>query len=85
MILAKHAAQDRQDAVVGPAVVLDVASQARHAVAVSGCRISLDQSVIPPSWFLGNHCCEVDTMCCGGLCCLAGYTCCGGRLLAFLK
>jgi hypothetical protein len=64
VILAKHAAQDHQDTVVGPAAVLDAASQARHAVAVSGCRISLDRFVIPPSWFLGKHCCEMGMICC---------------------
>ena len=85
VILAKHVAQDRPDAVLGPAAVLDAASQARHAVAVSGCHISLDQSVIPPSWFLDKHCCEAGATCCGSLCCLAGYTCCGGRLLALSK
>lgn len=35
VILAKHVAQDRRDAVLGPAAVLDAASQARHAVATS--------------------------------------------------
>jgi len=35
VILAKHAAQDRRDAVLGPAAVLDAASQARHAVAAT--------------------------------------------------
>jgi hypothetical protein len=85
VILAKHAAQDHQDAVLGPAAVLDAASQARHAVAVSGYRISLDQSTnLPPSWCLGKTCCETGTTCCGSLCCLAGSTCCGGWLLAFL-
>jgi len=54
VILGKHAAQDPQDA----------ASQERHAVAVSGCHISLDRSVIPPSWFLGKHCCETGMTCC---------------------
>ena len=65
VILAKHAAQNRQDAVVGPAAVPDAASQARHAVAVSGCHISLDRSIIPPSWFLDNGCCKTGAICCG--------------------